>query len=466
MDLSPAHNQSLEDLDRENIFHPFTLPSEHMAHGPKIMVKGQGVRLTDNHGTVYLDGLAGLWCVNAGYGRQEIVDAIAKQAALLPYYHSFASMGTEPGVYTADTVRRMVPGNMARVLFGCSGSDANDTQVKLAWYYNNLKGRPQKKKIIARDRAYHGVTVASGSLTGLPTVHKAFDLPLPQVVRVRCPHFYREAEAGESEEAFADRLAAELEATIEAEGADTIAAFIAEPVMGAGGVIVPPKGYFEKVQKILKANDILFIADEVICGFGRLGTPFGSDYFGIVPDMISVAKGITSGYQPLSAVIVCEEVWSTILESSDYLGTFGHGYTYTNHPIACAAANANIELMEREKLFDNAATAGAHFHAALHSRLGDHPAVGEIRGVGLMGAVELVADRATKRSFEPAAGIAKKVQADALARGLILRPMMNDSLAFSPPLCLTTTEADEIVDILAASIEANMGAMKDAGANH
>ncbi|MEO1104837.1 MAG: aminotransferase class III-fold pyridoxal phosphate-dependent enzyme, partial [Pseudomonadota bacterium] len=344
MDLSPAHNRSVEDLDRDNVFHPFTNPAGHMDAGPRIMVEGRGVHLTDNKGRDYIDALAGLWCVNVGYARQEIVDAIAEQAARLPYYHGFASMGTEPGVYTADTVLRMAPGNMARALFGCSGSDANDTQVKLVWYYNNLKGRPQKKKIIARDRAYHGVTVAAGSLTGLTMVHEAFDLPLPQVVRVSCPHFRHEAEPGETEETFADRLAKELEDTILREGPDTVAAFIAEPIMGAGGVVVPPRTYFEKVQKVLKKYDVLFIADEVICGFGRLGTPFGCDYFGITPDLISVAKGITSGYQPLSAVLMSDEIWQTIHDEGSKLPAFGHGYTYTAHPIACAAANANLAI--------------------------------------------------------------------------------------------------------------------------
>jgi adenosylmethionine-8-amino-7-oxononanoate aminotransferase len=464
MDLTPVHNQSLEDLDRENIFHPFTPPMAHMETGPRIMVKGEGIRLTDNQGRQYVDALAGLWCVNVGYGRDEIAEAIAEQARRLPYYHSFASMGNEPAVHTADTVRRMAPGNMARVLFGCTGSDANDTQVKLVWYYNNLKGRPQKKKIIARDRAYHGVTVASGSLTGLPMVHNAFDLPIPQVVRVTCPHHYREAAPGEDEEAFSDRLAAELEETIQREGPETVAAFIAEPVMGAGGVVVPPKGYFEKIQKVLAKHDILFIADEVICGFGRLGTPFGCDHFGITPDMVSLAKGITSGYQALSAVLISDEIWQTIRDHSGHLGLFGHGYTYTAHPIACAAANANIGIIERDRLVENAAHVGAHFQARLRERFADHPAVGEVRGVGLIAAVELVADRATKATFDPAKGAAKAVYAAALERGLIVRPMVNDTLAMSPPLILTEAEADHIVDTLAEAIDACRPALREAGA--
>ena len=465
MDLSPAHNQSLEDMDRASVFHPFTQPAQHMVDGPRIMATAKGSRLTDIHGKEYLDGLGGLWCVNVGYGRDEIADAIAEQARKLPYYHSFASMGNEPAIHTADTVKRMAPGNMARVLFGCSGSDANDTQVKLVWYYNNLRGKPEKKKILSRDRAYHGVTVAAGSLTGLPAVHNAFDLPLPQVKHLTCPHFYREGAPGETEEQFADRLADELKATIEREGADTIAAFIAEPVMGAGGVVVPPKGYFQKVQKILKENDILFIADEVICGFGRLGTPFGCNYFGIEPDMMTVAKGITSGYQPLSAVLVGEKVWNVIERDSAHLGVFGHGYTYTAHPIACAAANANLAIIEREGLVERAGRIGELLHKTLHEKFDDHPAVGEVRGAGMMAAVELVSDRASRGKFDASAGIGKAVAGSALERGLIARPMVNDTIAMSPPLVLTEDEVTEMVDTLAAAIDDNLDTMRAAGAS-
>ncbi|RAI03003.1 hypothetical protein DLJ53_00245 [Acuticoccus sediminis] len=454
MDISPAHNQSLEDLARENVLHPFTSPKGLLETGPTVMLEGKGARLTDAKGKVYLDGLAGLWCVNAGYGRIEIAEAIFEQAKKLPYYHQFSAMGTEPGIYTADKVKRLAPGRMARVLFGCSGSDANDTQVKIAWYYNNLKGRPQKKKILARNRAYHGVTVAAGSLTGLAYVHDAFDLPVLPVIRLTCPHYYHEQQPGESEDAFCDRLVEELKTTIEREGAETIAAFIAEPVMGAGGVVFPPKGYFEKVSKVLKDNDILFIADEVICGFGRLGTPFGADYFGFEPDMISVAKGITSGYQPLSAVLVGEEVWETIRDASAHLGVFGHGYTYTAHPIACAAANANLDIMEREKLFDNAAETGAYLQEKLRQRFAGDPHVGEIRGAGMIAAVELSADPATRKTFDPSKGVGKAVAAEAMSRGLIVRPMMNDALAMSPPLIITRADVDEMVDNLAASIDA------------
>lgn len=456
MELSPSHNRTLEEIDRESVFHPFTALAQHNETGPRIMIRGEGVRLFDNHGRSYVDALAGLWCVNVGYGRKEIADAIYAQALKLPYYHSFASMGTEPAIHVADRLKRMAPGQMARVFFGTTGSDANDTQVKLVRYYNHLRGKPEKTKIVARDRGYHGVTVAAASLTGLPGLHNAFGLPLEGlgVLRLTCPHHYREARDGETEEAFATRLAEEFEALVLAEGPETVGAFIAEPVMGAGGVVVPPATYFEKMQAVCRKHDILVIADEVICGFGRLGTTFGSEIYGIEPDLISVAKGITSGYVPLSAVLVSEKVWQVVCEESKSLGTFGHGYTYTSHPVSCAAAIANLDIFERERLTDNARDTGAYFQAALRERLGDHPMVGEIRGLGLIAAVELVADRATKRTFEKALGVSKRVAAAGLERGLITRALPHgDALAFSPPLTITRAEVDFVVDTFRASVD-------------
>jgi L-2,4-diaminobutyrate transaminase len=464
MELSPSHNRTLEEIDRESVFHPFTALAQHMETGARIMSRGEGVRLYDNHGRSYIDALAGLWCVNVGYGRREIADAMHAQAVKLPYYHSFASMGTEPAIHVADRLKRMAPGQMARVFFGTTGSDANDTQVKLVRYYNNLLGRPHKKKIVARDRAYHGVTVAAASLTGLPVLHNAFDLPMEGVLRLTCPHYYREGRPGETEEAFSTRLAEEFEALVLAEGPETVAAFIAEPVMGAGGVVVPPAGYFEKMQAVCRRHDILVIADEVICGFGRLGTMFGSDMYGIEPDLISVAKGITSGYVPLSAVLVAEKVWSVVCENSRSLGVFGHGYTYTSHPVSCAAATANLDIVERERLVDNARGTGAYLQATLRERIGGHPLVGEVRGIGLIAAAELVADRATGRGFDKALGVAKRVAAAALERGLIVRALPHgDALAFSPPLTITRAEVDAVVDTFGASVEAVADALATDG---
>ena len=343
----------------------------------------------------------------------------------------------------------------SRVFFGLSGSDANDTQVKLVRYYNNLRGRAEKKKIISRHGAYHGVSLASASLTGLPAFHHAFDLPMDGVLFTTAPHHYRNAKPGESEEEFSQRLADELEALIAREGADTVAAFIAEPVMGAGGVIPPPRGYFERIQPILTQHDILFIADEVICGFGRLGSWFGSGHYGLQPDLISMAKGLTSGYFPLSAVVVSEEVWSVLEAGSEEVGVFAHGYTYSGHPVGAAVALANLDILESENLVENAARVGSYLQDAVRGALEDHPNVGEIRGEGLIMAVEFVADRASKEPFDPALGIQKEVAAEAARQGLIVRalPSAGAAVALSPPLCLTEAEADQITEILAKAAD-------------
>lgn len=453
MTVQPTHNLSVEELDKQSVFHPFTALAQHMETGPRLMVGGEGVKLRDRQGREYFDALAGLWCVNIGYGRTEIAEAVDRQIRQLPYYHSFASMGTEPAAHVADRLKRMLPGEMGRVFFGLSGSDANDTQVKLVWYYNNLLGRPDKKKIIARQRAYHGVTVAAGSLTGLPVLHNAFDLPIDRFLHTITPHHYWNAAPGMSEEEFSRHCAKELDSLIEREGPDTVAAFIAEPVMGAGGVIVPPKGYFQEIQKVLKKHDVLLIADEVICGFGRLGTMFGSEMFGIEPDMISVAKGITSGYVPLSASIVSEKMWQVIAEKSRDLGVFGHGYTYSAHPVSCAAAVANLDIIEGERLHERAAETGQYMQDRLRETFEGEPLIGEVRGVGLIGAVELVADPAAKTAFDPSLKVAGRIAERALDHGLITRALPNaDSLAFSPPLIISRDEVDQCVDLLAKSI--------------
>ena len=461
----PTHNITVEELDRESVLHPFTALAQHMETGPRLMTRGAGCRLVDTAGREYVDALAGLWCVNVGYGRDEIADAADRQMRRLPYYHAFASMGTEPAAHVAHRLLGMAPGDMARVFFGLSGSDANDTQVKIVWYYNNLRGRPQKKKIISRKRAYHGVTVVAGSLTGLPTLHDAFDLPIERILHTEAPHHYRNAPEGMDEETFARHLAAELDALIEREGPETVAAFIAEPVMGAGGVIVPPKGYFEEVRKVLRKHDVLLIADEVICGFGRLGKMFGSDVFGLEPDLVTVAKGITSGYLPLSASIVSREIWETLRDGSKDLGVFGHGYTYTAHPVSCAAAMANLDIIEGEGLPDRAARVGAHMQRRLRETFEGAPSVGEVRGMGLIAAVELMADPARRVPFDPSLKVAQRVARAALDRGLITRALPNgDSLAFSPPLVITEAEIDRCVADLDAAIATVRDALVGEGA--
>jgi len=457
--------QRLEELAREAVLHPATALKTHQEQGGLIAQSADGVTLTDVHGKTYIDAMAGLWCVNVGYGRKELARAAAEQIEQLGYYHTFAGTSNPPQIELADRLLGLLRDRAglekpSKVFFGLSGSDANDTQIKLVRYYNNLLGRTEKKKIISRHSAYHGVSLASASLTGLPAFHAAFDLPMEGVLFASTPHHYRNAKPGESEEEFSDRLGGELEALIAREGADTIAAFIAEPLMGAGGVIPPPRGYFERIQPILAANDILLIADEVICGFGRLGSWFGSQHYGLKPDLISMAKGLTSGYVPLSAVVVSEEIWSVLEGGTDELGVFAHGYTYSGHPVSAAVALANLDILESEKLVENAARVGAHLQAGLRSALGEHPNVGEIRGEGMIMALEFVADRPSREPFDPALAMQKAVAAEAARLGLIVRPLPSAgaAVALSPPLCLSEADADRVTEILAEAVTTVMAA--------
>jgi L-2,4-diaminobutyrate transaminase len=448
--MTRTPGQSLEDLDRESLFHPFTAIAEHLERGPRIFVEGRGIRVRDASGREYLDGMAGLWCVNVGHGRVEIAEAIAAQARRLGFFHSFAGMANEPAIRLADRLKRLAPGDPARVFFGTSGSDANDTQIKLVQAYQNLRGKPRKKKFVARRRADHGVTLGAASLSGLPWVHAGFDLPLPGFLHVSTPHFASEARAGESERAFAERLAVELDQRIRAEDPETVAAFIAEPVMGAGGVLVPPAGYFEGVQEVLRRHDVLLVADEVICGFGRLGEWFGSNLYGIEPDLVTVAKGLTSGYVPMSASIVSRRVWDVL--ASESKGVFGHGFTYSAHPVAAAAGLANLDLLEREDLVANARHAGAYLQMALRETFAEHPLVGEVRGVGLIAAVELVADRARRRPFDPSARVGPRAVEHVAEEGLLSRAL-GDACAFSPPLVIREPEIDELVERFRRGLE-------------
>jgi len=458
VDTSTAdRNASLERIDREHFFHPYSMLRVHAEKGPLVIESGKGIYVRDTRGKEYIDGLAGLWCVNVGYGRDEIAEAIHRQARRLPYFHSFASMGNEPAILLAERIARRAPDGMNRVFFGISGSDANDTAVKLVWYYNNLLGRRAKKKIIARDRAYHGVTVASGSLSGLPTVHHAFDLPLDRILRTKAPYRYRLAAPAESDDRFARRLADDLDALITAEGADTVGAFIAEPVMGAGGVIVPPDRYFPDVQEVLARHDVLMIVDEVICGFGRLGSWFGSEALGIRPDIMTFAKGVTSGYQPLSGCIVSDRIWDDLLGALGENQVFGHGFTYTAHPVSAAAGLANLDIIEREDLISNARSVGAHLHERLQAVIGPHPIVGEVRGLGLIAGIELAADKKTREPFPVDQAVARRVNAHALERGLMTRPLLDgDILALSPPLTIRTSEIDEMLERLRQALDATL----------
>ncbi|MEA2782568.1 MAG: L-2,4-diaminobutyrate transaminase [Rhodospirillaceae bacterium] len=439
----------LEAMDRASVLHPFTVLKD-FAEGkqrPRIITGGKGVFIRDQDGRELLDGFAGLYCVNIGYGRAEVAEAIARQAHELAYYHSYAGTSSEALIRLSDRLVKMAPGGMSKVFYGLSGSDANETQAKLVWYYNNILGRPRKKKIIARERGYHGCSVVSGSMTGLSFYHELMDLPVGIIKRTGAPHYYWGAEAGESEEAFSQRRADELEQLILAEGPDTIGAFIGEPVLGTGGITPPPKGYWAAIQQVLRKYDVLLIADEVVTAFGRTGRMFGCETYGIEPDLITIAKGLTSAYVPMSACLVGERVFEVMKRGSDLAGAFSHGYTYSGHPVAAAAANAVLDIVEQEDLPGNAARTGAYFQERLRDSFGDHPLVGEVRGVGLMAAVEFVGDRAARRRFDPALKVGPRISAAALERGLIARAMPHgDILGFSPPLVIRRAEIDMIVE--------------------
>lgn len=453
-------NDELAQWDRDNFFHPSTHLGQ-FARGEaaqRIVTGGEGCHITDRDGNRLLDAFAGLYCVNVGYGRTEISEAIAKQAQELAYYHAYAGHGSEASITLAKMVMDRAPDHMARVYFGLGGSDANETNIKLVWYYNNILGRPQKKKIISRWRGYHGSGLMTGSLTGLELFHKKFDLPLSQVVHTDAPYYFRRPRADMSEADFTAHLVGELEALIEREGADTIAAFIGEPVLGTGGIVPPPAGYWEAVQKVLEKHDILFIADEVVTGFGRLGSMFGSHHYALKPDLITIAKGLTSAYAPLSGSIVSQRMWDVLARGTDENGVLGHGWTYSAHPIGAAAGIANLELIDTLDLVGNAGRTGAYLNKVMSDALGEHRNVGEVRGEGMLCAVELVKDRDSRTFFDAASGTGAKVVAAMLKRGVIARAMpQGDILGFAPPLCLTEAEADTIAEVTAEALREVLG---------
>ena len=453
-------SNELAAWDRDHFFHPSTHMGMH-ARGEspaRVVAGGEGVTIWDATGKKSIDSFAGLYCVNVGYGRREIADAIAAQAKELAYYHAYVGHGTEVSIRLAKMIIDRAPEGMSRVYFGLSGSDANETNIKLIWYYNNVLGRPEKKKIISRWRGYHGSGVMTGSLTGLELFHNAFDLPRAPILHTEAPYYFRRADRSMSEEQFSQHCADKLEEMILAEGPETVAAFIGEPILGTGGIVPPPAGYWQKIQAVLKKYDVLLVADEVVTGFGRLGSMFGSDHYGIKPDLITIAKGLTSAYAPLSGVIVSDKVWQVLVQGSDKLGSLGHGWTYSAHPICAAAGVANLELIDRLGLVENAAEVGAYFRGRLAEAVGSHKNVGEVRGDGLLAAVEFVEDRDERKFFDPARKIGPQVAAALAERGVIGRAMpQGDILGFAPPLCLTQDEADIIVQRTSDAVEAVLG---------
>jgi L-2,4-diaminobutyrate transaminase len=453
-------NDQLDAWDRENFLHPSTHLAQHRRGETtsRIVERAKGVYIEDRDGNRLLDAFAGLYCVNVGYGRTEIADAIAKQARELAYYHAYASHGTEASVTLAKMVLDRAPAHMSKVYFGLSGSDANETNIKLIWYYNNILGRPEKKKIIARQRGYHGSGLMTGSLTGLEFFHKKFDLPLAGVLHTEAPFYYRRTDRDQSEADFTLHCVAQLEALIAREGADTIAAFIGEPILGTGGIVPPPEGYWPAIQAVLKKHDILLVADEVVTGFGRMGSMFGSDHYGLSPDFMTIAKGLTSAYAPLSGSIVSEKVWQVLEQGTDENGPLGHGWTYSAHPVAAAAGVANLALIDELGLVENARKMGAYFNTAMQDALGNHPHVGEVRGDGLLCGVELVADRDSRVFFDPGLKTGPQVVAKMLDQGVIGRAMpQSDIIGFAPPFCITEAEVDEVVEVTRKAVISVLG---------
>lgn len=455
------HNDQLEKWDRENFFHPSTHLAE-FARGNvphRVITGGTGCHIEDRDGNRLLDAFAGLYCVNVGYGQPEIAEAIADQARELAYYHSYVGHGTEASITLSKMILDRAPDHMSKVYFGLSGSDANETNIKLIWYYNNILGRPEKKKIISRWRGYHGSGLMTGSLTGLELFHNKFDLPLAQVIHTEAPYYFRRPDLAQTEAQFVAHCVSELEALIAREGADTIAAFIGEPVLGTGGIVPPPAGYWQAIQAVLEKHDILLVADEVVTGFGRLGTMFGSEHYGLRPDLITIAKGLTSAYAPLSGTIVSDKMWKVLEQGTDENGPIGHGWTYSAHPIGAAAGVANLKLIDDLDLVANAGAVGAYLNKAIQDALGSHANVGEVRGEGMLCAVEFVADKSSRSFFDASDKIGPQIAAKLLEQDSIIARAMpqGDILGFAPPFCLTKEEADLIAGATARAVHAVLG---------
>jgi 4-aminobutyrate---pyruvate transaminase len=438
--------------DIETVIHPYTNLATFRDVGPFVVERARGVYVYDTEGKDYIEGMAGLWCTALGYGNEELVEAAAAQMRKLSFAHLFTGRSHDPAIELAEKLKEIAPVPVSKVFFCSSGSEANDTQMKLVWYMNNALGRPRKKKIVSRQRAYHGVTIAAASLTGLPTNHTDFDVPIAGVIHTDCPHYYRNAIEGESEEDFATRLAVQLEELIVREDPETVAAFIAEPVMGAGGVIVPPATYFEKVVKVCDKYDVLMIADEVITGFGRLGRMFGSEVVGYRPHTISIAKALSSAYVPIAGVLVPQRMYDALVDESRKIGAFGHGFTYSGHPVAAAVALKTLEIFARDRIVDRVVALTPQFRDGL-DRLGQHPLVGEARGLGLVGGIELVADKRSKRAFDPQFAVAARCVAAAQAEGLIVRALTGDTISLCPPLIIAPQELDLLFERLGRSLD-------------
>ena len=457
--MAPRPN-SAAARDIAHVLHPYTDLQAHLETGPLVITRGEGVRVWDETGKDYIEAVAGLWCAALGFSNERLAQAAAAQLRKLPFYHAFAAKSHEPLIELSEMLIARAPVPMSKVFFANSGSEANDTAIKMIWYFNNALGRPRKKKIISRVKAYHGITLATASLTGLPANHRSFDLPLPGFLHTLTPHHYHGAAPGESEEAFATRCAEALEQLILAEDPETIAAMFAEPILGAGGVIVPPATYYEKIQAVLRKYDILLVADEVICGFGRTGEYWGSQSFGLTPDILTCAKALSASFLPISAVLVNTRVFEALAAESHNIGTFGHGYTYSGHPVPAAVAIETLKIYDEIGIVAHVREVGAYLQQALRQLFADHPLVGEVRGHGLIAAVELVADKAAHRNFDPALRMGPRLSRHFEAQGVISRALAGDVLAFSPPLIITRAEIDEMLARAAAAFAAVTAELK------
>lgn len=434
---------AIAQIDKYFHLHSQTNLFRHQQQGPLVIERGDGINVIDENGQAYIEGMSGLWCASLGFSNRRLAEAAQRQFEVLPYYHTFNHRVSTTTARLAERIAELVSLPNAKVFFACSGSEANDSMVKMAWAYHRARNNPNKRKVIAHKKGFHGSTVMGASLSGLPNMHEAFGLPLEGVIHIECPHHYRNGRPGESEAAFRDRLIADLQQQIETEGAENIAAFISEPIMGAGGVIVPPEGYFSAVQELLARHDILMLADEIICGFGRTGHWFGHETMGFLPDMMACAKSLSAGYQPISCVVVSGAVYQALEEQSQHLNGFGHGFTYSGHPVAAAVAYEALDIYEEMGLPSHIQALGKELHQTLAALL-DHPLIGEIRGIGLIAGLELVADKASRASFPTKLAIGAQVELAARKHGLIVRNM-GDSIALAPPFIIEPLQIHEMV---------------------
>ena len=449
----PFGANSAAARDIATVLHPYTDLQAHQQVGPVVISHGKGVRVWDDTGKEYIESVAGLWCAALGFDNERLVQAAAAQMRKLPFYHAFTAKSHEPMIDLAEMLIARAPVPMSKVFFANSGSEANDSAIKMVWYLNNALGRPTKKKIIGRLKGYHGITIGSASLTGLPANHRSFDVPLPGFIHAMTPHFYHGAVPGESEDEFATRCADELEKMILHEGPDTVAAMWAEPIMGAGGVIIPPSGYFPKIQAVLRKYDVLLVADEVICGFWRTGNYWGSQTLSIVPDILVCAKALSASYLPISAVMVNESVFQALAQESHTIGTFGHGFTYSGHPVPAAVAIETLKIYDETRIGEHIASVGPYMQSELRRRFEDHPLVGEVRGTGLIAAVELVADKAAHANFDVKAKVGGRMTRLCEENGVIARSVMNDAICFSPPLIISKEEIDEMLTRMGKALD-------------